>query len=393
MTQFEEHLFGIPLSTHRSRSSHHPFGEFHYELIIAAISVVMFRTTVRITSSEPITLRWFFGVLLGFLAFSDKSYELIAAVELFSYTVPVCLFADWPLSPWRNFVKPQYNNLLRLFLISISAALSMALSHALATGAVLRWVYWCTPPAISQAFASFLPIKEVKSAYNILDRFVSEPGLLNHQISRLLFVTFHIQCGMGYMGIHFLKEEQNRRNQLVRMDIARGEELDKDECGISSDSTNQPKENMTKSDQRAKKATDFQRSAGAFILYTAVPYMIRIIAYGNLNAFAFSCFKDDVHRAVRLEGLFEHDSHLVAVAEHSATSPEGKQRVSTVLSAEYLRWLTTAFPPLPHRRSNYMRFTRLDQQATLDTWIPSWTRHTSCSIEKYLVCPKFCCFL
>jgi hypothetical protein len=323
MTQFEEHLFGIPLSTHRNRISDNPYGEFHYEFIIAAISVVMFRTTIRATSNEPTMLRWFFGILLGFLAYSDKSYELIAAVELFSYGVPICLFADWPLAPLKSFVKPHYNNLLRLSLISISAALSLAASHVISTGALLRWLQWCTPATISDAIASFLPIKEVQSAYNILDRFVSQPGLLNHQLSRLLFVTFHVQCGMGYMGIDFLKEEQNRRNQLVRMDIARGEEANDDEGGISSADSKEGKGEMTKTDHQVNKARRFQRSAGPFILYTAVPYMIKIIMYGNLNAFAYSCFKDDIHRSVRLEGLFEHDSHLVAVAEHSATSPEG----------------------------------------------------------------------
>jgi len=331
MTQFEEYLFGIPLSTHRNRTtSSHPFGEFHHELVIAAVSVVMFRTTVRVSSNEPMMLRWFFGILLGFLAYSDKSYELIVAVELFSYVVPICLLSDWPLSPWKNYIKPQYNNFVRLSLVFVSAGLSMALSHVFATGAFSRWLAFVTPTQISNAVASLLPIKEVRSAYDILDRFVSEPGLLDHQIRRLLFVTFHVQCGMGYMGIDFLKEEQNRRNELVRMDVT-GEE--------KSDDTNVTPGTSSEADQkttgyRLNKARNFQKTAGTFILYSAVPYMIRIIAYGNLNAFAFSCFKDDIHRMVRLDGLFEHESHLVAVAEHSATSPEGKS-IATVLDASW----------------------------------------------------------
>ncbi len=51
--------------------------------------------------------------------------------------------------------------------------------------------------------------------------------------------------------------------------------------------------------------------------------MIEVIGYGNLNAFAYMCFKDDVHRAVRLYDLFDHDKNLVALAAHSAKALAG----------------------------------------------------------------------
>lgn len=341
MTQLEESLFGIPLSTHRNRTV--PLGEFPYELFIAAFSVFMFRTTIPALPSnrEPMALRLFFGILLAFLAFTNKSYELIAAVELYSYAVPICLYADWILLPWKSLVQPQYLNLLRLVLIAVSAALSLGISHVIANGELLQWIQWSTPTAISEGLASFLPIKEVQAAYDILDRFVMEPGLLRHHVSRLLFVTFHIQCGVGYLGIDFLKEEQHRRNMLVRMDISsEGEDDGQGKDATTTTNSNGNKKGtesngsssgaMTTSSsksamqRRLENSRRFQRTAAPFILYAAVPYMIKIIAYGNLNAFAFSCFKDDIHRTVRLYDLFEHDSHLVAVAEHSATSPEGK---------------------------------------------------------------------
>jgi len=72
---------------------------------------------------------------------------------------------------------------------------------------------------------------------------------------------------------------------------------------------------------KKEKARKFQKSAAPFIFFVAVPYMVKIISYGNLNAFAYACFKDDVHRAVRLHDLFEHENNLVALASHSAKSP------------------------------------------------------------------------
>jgi hypothetical protein len=72
-----------------------------------------------------------------------------------------------------------------------------------------------------------------------------------------------------------------------------------------------------------KQSLKFQRTAAPFIFFTAVPYMIEVIGYGNLNAFAYMCFKDDVHRAVRLYDLFDHDKNLVALAAHSAKALAG----------------------------------------------------------------------
>lgn len=85
-----------------------------------------------------------------------------------------------------------------------------------------------------------------------------------------------------------------------------------------------------------QRAQRFQRTAAPFIFFTAVPYMIRVIAYGNLNAFAYACFKDDVHRAVRLYDLFEHDNYLVALAEHSAKAPAGTCSNAIMLSCVLL---------------------------------------------------------
>lgn len=194
-------------------------------------------------------------------------------------------------------------------------------------------------------FSSLVPTKEIQAAYDILDQFVSEPGLLNYQVSRLLFVTFHIQCGIGYLGIDFLKQEQERRNQLVRMDTHQDHDVvngntksnsNSNTTGPDQDSNTRKEPSASQLEKRLKQSHRFQKSAIPFILFTAVPYMIKIIAYGNLNAFAYTCFKDDIHRAVRLYDLFEHDNHLVAMAEHSATAPEAyAEYMDTIVSTTY----------------------------------------------------------
>lgn len=64
--------------------------------------------------------------------------------------------------------------------------------------------------------------------------------------------------------------------------------------------------------------------------------MFQIIFFGNMNMFAFHCVRDDVHREVRVHGVFGHDAHLVSMAENSAMGP-GAFAVSmdTVVSTTY----------------------------------------------------------
>ncbi len=67
------------------------------------------------------------------------------------------------------------------------------------------------------------PVSELQSAYyTITSFFDSNPTnqqLLHDMLCHLLFVTFHIQMGLGYIGIAFLMSEQKRKNMLIRMDI------------------------------------------------------------------------------------------------------------------------------------------------------------------------------
>jgi hypothetical protein len=312
-------------------------------MLISAIAIIFFRTTVQFetpstTGKEPKFLRWFFGILLAFLSYQNKSYELICAVEIFSYLVPICLFSDYVPSLFLNFAQDKNKtNVLRIVLIAISAILCLMVCHLAATGALFLFINSITPTFVTDALMVIFPIPEIQAAYDIMDHFILEEGLLQDQVARLIFITFHIQIAIGYLGIDFLKKEQNRRNDLVRMDMDSTTDEDEDEIDKTPSSDNKGTSTKTKNipstekslqqkkkkSKMTKKARRFKKTALPFILYTASPYMVEIIAYGNLNAFAFVCFKDDVHRAVRLYDLFDHDNYLVALADHSAKSPAG----------------------------------------------------------------------
>ncbi len=80
----------------------------------------------------------------------------------------------------------------------------------------------------------------------------------------------------------------------------------------------------------------FRRSAAPFILFNVIPYMFQIIFMGNLNNFSFMYVRNQIHRSVRIQELFNHDAHLTALANDSASSPETyATAMDTVVSTAY----------------------------------------------------------
>ena len=331
---FREHLFGIPVTTHRLFDDDHD-GEvmFQYELLIAAASITFFRSTLY-HSTENVVWRWASAILLGMATYTNQPYSWITAGELSSYGLSfawsyfVATKKDRPTPNWLNF--------------GLSALVSLTASYGLCCywGSVCEILQLLTPSFVVEGLSWLLPIHEVQAAYDILSEFSSSKKLLNQQIARLFYITFHIQVGMGYLGINFLNKEQERRNQLVRMDMVGPDDDEAEDSTKTKPKNGNKASNASKTvvsdEKKMKRSKKFQRSAAPFIFFTAVPYMLQIIGYGNLNAFAFTCFKNDIHRSVRLYELFDHDNHLVAVASHSAKGPDAYAGyIDTVVQTTY----------------------------------------------------------
>jgi len=303
-----EVIFGLALTTHRDKDlGATATSYFLYEGLIAAVAILFFRSTVQLSSTkEPVALRWFFAILLAVLAYCKKSYELIVAVELFSYAVPVVLLIR--LQPTASTVA------VRLLSVAASAMASLLLSHLMVTGGLGNLAGMFTPSVVVRTLHYLFPVNEMKAAYKIMEAF-HDPEILAKQAHHLLFVTFHIQVGMGYIGIDFLRKEQHRRNQLVRLDVA-------DKVPVE-DTKSIAKDKSGKVSTKMERAERFQRTAAPFILFTALPYMFQIIFFGNINKFSFSCVQHDLHRQVRLNQLFDHDNHLLSLATETTTLPGG----------------------------------------------------------------------
>ena len=305
-------FFGIILSTYREKDlSSANIAFFQYESVIAAVSVLFCRMTISSHEKEPFLLRLFFALCLAFLAYWRKPYEILCALHVFSYMVP------WSMTLAFTRLRLETgmpDKLIRFVFIAVSAAFSLALSHLFLSDHFFSVLANITPHVVKETILYLIPIEEVMMAYNVIINFV-DPIIFNKQLAHLLFVTFNLQVGIGYIGIDFLKKEQLRRNQLVRMDTLLPNEDDMTKSGKALDEVHI---------RKAEASRRFQRGAAPFILATATPYMLQIIFYGNMNFFAFTCLKHDLHRAVRLNELFDHDSHLVAMSNKSATSPDGK---------------------------------------------------------------------
>jgi len=184
-----------------------------------------------------------------------------------------------------------------------------------------------------------LPIQEFINAHDIITEFV-DPKDLYPKLVHLFFVTFHIQVGMGFLGIEFLRAEQSRKNALIKI-----------EDDVKKQTTDAPRTNGSKingkkndksSDQKKEKydaSRNFRKSAGPFIFFVALPYMLQIVLYGGMNMYAFHCFRDDIHRTIRLNDLFANDGSrfvATATAKESNLSPDAYATNSeTVVTTVY----------------------------------------------------------
>ena len=73
-----------------------------------------------------------------------------------------------------------------------------------------------TPKPVRDFFLYSFPITDLKAAYDIISEFTHENDL-QLQLKHLLFVTFNIQVGLGYLGIDFPRSGQVQNNEVVRM--------------------------------------------------------------------------------------------------------------------------------------------------------------------------------
>lgn len=327
---------------------------FQHERLIAALSILFCRLTVTSTAfsattgpgsdsapREPFGLRVFFSVLLAVLAYAKRPYDVICALQMFSYAVPILL---------PQIRRGGGRNLLSGCAALLgSGVLSFLLCRGAASGELLRLLGMISPTPLVRLIKYLFPIDELAAAHAIVLQF-TDSELLQRQVDHLLFVTFNIQVGIGYLGIGFLKAEQMRRNMLVRMEVIEGdaEEEKETSSGNVKKTTVAKKADSTASSERLDRASEkvrekqllaskkFRRSAAPFIFFTVVPYMFQIIFFGNMNMFAFTCVKDDIHRMVR-EGVFESDgTRLVKLAQETNTSPDAfATSMDTVVATSY----------------------------------------------------------
>jgi hypothetical protein len=224
--------------------------------------------------------------------------------------------------------------MLRLLSIATAAMVSFFLSHGIFhSGIFIHIVRWITPGFVIRTIEYLFPVYEMKEAYHIMNELSMEPENFRAMLKHLFFVTFHIQVGMGYLGIDFLRREQSRRNDLIRLDMRvnndeKQETTTTDHDGHNSNNNDNGRSNGKKTSKQTRdilleRSRRFQAGAAPFIFVTALPYMFQIIFYGNINQFAYTCVQDEIHRHVRIRQVFERDNHLNALAMDSAVSPDG----------------------------------------------------------------------
>ena len=237
----------------------------------------------------------------------NLSYDVICSVELWSHVFPTLI--RWFVSMF-NKKENNKNNDTKLvepsFTLSIGIATIILFSppiclytcRLLSNPTFLTSLTTIIPLQLSKTLQYMFPIHELDASYNIIHSFVSDKDMLHDMLCHLLFVTAHIQVGLGHIGIAFLTSEQRRKNMLIRMDVdnpsppsSSSEEGNENDDASSDDGGSKRKkgkENGASLDKKKKKKFDpslkFRRSAPTFILFTVLPYMFQIILFGEFGA-------------------------------------------------------------------------------------------------------------
>jgi len=287
--------------------------------------------------------------LLGLMAYWRMNYDLICSVELWSHVLPMVM--GWFVNKFTtskggkkekkkkgkksspSTTPPQPSLTLSIGLstiLLICPPLCLYTCRLFSDPQMLQSLTQNIPAFINDAFHYMFPIHELAASYEIISAFVSDKELLRDMLCHLLFVTFHIQMGLGHIGIAFLTSEQRRKNMLIRMDVENpnpalatkknGKKKKKSEEGEESNDHGDAPTLATQ--KKFDPSSKFRRSAPTFIFFNVLPYMVQIIFFGNLNKFAFINVQNQIHRSVRIQELFDHDSHLTALASDGATSPD-----------------------------------------------------------------------
>ena len=326
--------------------------------------------------------RTIISLALGGMAYNDIGYDYVYALHLWSHALPAVLLtfhnassAAASLKMWEGNIKRKFASrhgaraaedgdeeeedspsLLLSLMISIVIFISVpsclfvtrwimnydgysilpsVLTKATTTGGTMTMTM---PQSIVDVIYYSLPIKEITASYNVLQTFFANDGggggdgggngqELQNMLTHLLFVTFHVQMGMGHVGIAFLMKEQDRKNMLVRMDVDDNDDDDDDDV-VNDEKEQQKSKNNNKGRKTNNKTTttatkqnkikdasyNFRRTAPTFIFYAVLPYMFQIIFFGNINKYAYIQVRDNIHRTVRIRELFVHDGHLTAMA-------------------------------------------------------------------------------
>jgi len=362
------------------------------------------------------SLRTLVALCMGGMAFYRVNYEFICAFHLWTHAMPWMMKCFYGLVVANNSNKRNNSNnsdvtsgkkpsdiyndnddddddddeqppsltvsLGTSILALVTLPICLLFCRSFSNPTFLHTINNLTPLPLKNVLKFMLPISELSAAYDIIVTFVPNQQVLHGMMKHLLFVTFHIQVGMGHIGIDFLTSEQRRKNMLIRMDVdnpdpsslgneqkyelgrvitkefedpttgkmrmyhgkikqyfakeklyhvvfedSDSEDMDEEEVKrYSSKATTTTTTTTAAEEEKTKTKFDpsrkFRRSAPAFILVCVVPYMIQIILFGNLNNFVFMFVRNSIHRSIRIHELFHHDSHLEAIANDSAQSPD-----------------------------------------------------------------------
>jgi ABC-type uncharacterized transport system YnjBCD ATPase subunit len=270
------------------------------DVVVTALPVAHFRLVMGMTTTEPRLFTTASALLISFSSFSlfrDRQGSwlsllavlaaqcaslLIARRGLRVVALLVALAALCFAAPSIGLVASSEQALLAAVLV-LSVAVLCAVLPALSyfaprptTAAVIvaaAGTVASTPAARQKlgkaviATASLLlPIEEFGLAHGTALRFIDE-GAFERRLATLGLVTVHTQLALGALGVTYLRSAQLRKNSLLAVGVPQAA------AAIAGEGA-----------AVRLPAASFTRTVGAFMLRTALPYMLQRTFFESVNS-------------------------------------------------------------------------------------------------------------
>lgn len=151
-------------------------------------------------------------------------------------------------------------------------------------------------------FEHLLPLKEIRDTHKVVTDYLGS-SVINDKLEVLSIITVNTQLALGYTGIRYLQESQNKNNVLITV----GEQLN---------------------------TVQFMGTVKTFLIASSIPYLLRRTLIDNINKHHFHNFVYFIKNEFRINSTFR-DNNFAIISKSNYTIDSYTNAFYNVLDKSY----------------------------------------------------------